>query len=1094
MQELRDLIAQLQAENESLRLEQQAIRSFRRANQAFFLFGHLEGEAREEIGHRSAIERGDPAKIFAALRELYGCSLSYVALQEAFFSLRQQEGETLMVFSLVLMSLQERVKQQSPTAMPNAEMLLRDQFVEFVLDPALRHELKQCVRRQPMCTFLEVQGEAIRWEREGVPGGARGRCQSLPLVHGVQYGVQGTSHVGGSGSTAKSELGELRDMLRRQQEQLDQLAQGFARGNQGTAVTLCPAVRKLALTELQSHRLVGEFIGSISSRTDYAPQLVSACPHLNVLFGGVPIPCLIDTGSMVTESCFRKYFDPLGREGHKPCQWLQLQAANGLEIPYIGYVELDVELCGSLVPKCGVLVVADPPGGLCAQVPGVLGMNVIRRCYQELFGQHGPALFRLPAVSQAPNVMVQALQYCCQASAQSGESYTGKVKVQGRQVCRIPGSTMKLVPTTCSAQFSGSVVLFEPLETGLPSGLLASPALIRVNHGTAYVPVVNVGTLDALFYPRSLLGTFNDAIIVSVPPGISEVKSMSASLGSQAPQLGSSVLEKIKAMDLSMLTGEEECQVRVLLQKYQLVFSSQEGDLGCTNLIVHEIPLLDDIPVKQRYRRIPPSDYEAVKAHINQLLETQVIKESCSPYVSPIVLVKKKDGSLRMCVDYRQLNSRTRKGAFPLPRIEESLDALVGACWFSTLDLVSGYNQVSVAEGDRFKTAFCTPFGLFEYNQMPFGLCNAPSTFQRLMQRLFGDQQCQSVFLYLDDIVVFSSSVEQHLMQLEVVLSRLEQQGLKAKLEKCSFFQKEVRYLGHIISAEGVSTVPSKIQAVSQWRCPEMVGELCSFLGFASYYRRFVEGFAKLAAPLHRLVAEFVGARPKKFASVSFVAAWTEECQHSFGGLKSKLTSSPVLAYADFSRPFILEVDVSHSGLGAVLSQEQEGRVRPIAYASRSLRPTERNMTNCSSMKLEFVAFKWAMAEKFREYLLGQKCVVYTDNNPLSHLASAKLGATEQRWAAQLASFDFEVRYRSGRSNKNADALSRQDPSRVDRSHSEMLGTVVPVEVRQSLAPAATQATIVSLPSCSVGDIGALQKADVHRISESGMCHWPRAS
>ncbi len=183
---------------------------------------------------------------------------------------------------------------------------------------------------------------------------------------------------------------------------------------------------------MQRHSSVGESIGSIPSRIDYAPQLVSSCPHLSVLFGGAPIPCLIDTGSMVTtltESCFRKYFDPLGREGLKPCQWLQLWAANGLEIQYIGYVELDIELCGSLVPKCGVLVVADPPGGLCAQVPGVLGINVIRRCYQELFGQHGHALFRLPAVSQAPNVMVQALQYCCQASAQPGEFYTGKVRV-----------------------------------------------------------------------------------------------------------------------------------------------------------------------------------------------------------------------------------------------------------------------------------------------------------------------------------------------------------------------------------------------------------------------------------------------------------------------------------------------------------------------------------------------------------------------------------------------------------------------------------------------------------------------------------------
>ena len=162
--------------------------------------------------------------------------------------------------------------------------------------------------------------------------------------------------------------------------------------------------------------------------------------------------------------------------------------------------------------------------------------------------------------------------------------------------------------------------------------------------------------------------------------------------------------------------------------------------MGCTSLLSHDIPLLDEVPVRQRYRRIPPSDYELVKSHMNQLLESQVIRESCSPYVSPIVLVRKKDGSLRLCVDYRQLNSKTRKDAFPLPRIEESLDALTGASWFSTMDLVSGYNQVPVTERDKAKTAFCTPFGLFEWNRMPFGLCNAPSTFQRLMQRLFGDQ------------------------------------------------------------------------------------------------------------------------------------------------------------------------------------------------------------------------------------------------------------------------------------------------------------------------------------------------------------------
>lgn len=359
-------------------------------------------------------------------------------------------------------------------------------------------------------------------------------------------------------------------------------------------------------------------------------------------------------------------------------------------------------------------------------------------------------------------------------------------------------------------------------------------------------------------------------------------------------------------MDVTGLSAEEQGQVRELLKGYCSVFSAHDGDLGCTNLVTHDIPVLDDAPVKQRYRRIPPSEYEAAKEHIHKLLEAQVITESSSPYASPIVLVKKKDGTLRMCVDYRHLNAKTRKDAFPLPRIEESLDALGGARWFSTLDLVSGYNQVPVSEADQPKTAFWTSFGLFEWTRMPFGLCNAPSTFQRLMQQLFGDQQCKSLLLYLDDIVVFSSTVQQHLERLEVVLSQLQGEGLKVKLNKCAFFKPEVRYLGHVISAEGVATDPGKTEVVANWQPSTTVSGLRSFLGFASYNRRFVEGFAKLAAPLHRLVAELGGTRSRRQSDQSIIHGWTGDCQRSFDELKTRLTTAPVLGYTDFSLPFIL--------------------------------------------------------------------------------------------------------------------------------------------------------------------------------------------
>ncbi|KAK0131974.1 Retrovirus-related Pol polyprotein from transposon 17.6 [Merluccius polli] len=1013
------------------------------SDQAFFIFDHLDGQAKEEIKYRPGVERGDPAKVLSILKELYSCSESYVTLQQTFFSRQQQEGETLSEFSLALLALMEKVKRQALDRVPNAAVLLRDQFVEHVLDGALRRELKQFVRRQPLATLLEVRSEAIRWEREGASGAVRARSYSVPSLCGMQYGVQGSSGVPPPPVAPPLELAELKELLKRQQQQLDQLTQTVASlqshslpsrpPRQGPLICRrcqqpghfaadCDA-GKLKPTELQSHSSGGAFTGS---SVDSMSRLMSSCPNIDVSIGGVTISCLLDTGSMVstmTESFFMQQYQPWGSERLQSCHWLQLRAANGLAIPYVGYLELDVTLCGKTIPCCGILVVRDPIG-VPSAAPGILGMNIISRCYQELFGTHGPALFDSPAVSRAPGPVVEALQHCHHSAVRVQKDRTGTVRVRGARAVCVPAGVMKLVAGTCPQQLEGSSALFEPPESGLPAGLLASPCLVRVVRGTAYVPIINVGTTDVRLYPRTGLGALSSVDVISLPTGVTEVRPLTATVSSQVSSCTGQ--EWLEAIDLSTVSEAEQLEVRSLLLNYSSLFSTHDGDLGCTNLLSHEIPLLDDTPVRQRYRRIPPSEYEVVKTHINQLLEAQVIRESSSPYASPIVLVKKKDGSLRMCVDYRLLNSKTRKDAFPLPRIEESLDALSGARLFSTLDLASGYNQVPVSDQDRPKTAFCTPFGLFEWNRMPFGLCNAPSTFQRLMQRMFGDKQYQSLLLYLDDIIVFSSSFSQHLQRLEAVLSRLQREGLKVKLKKCAFFQQKVGYLGHVISSEGVSTDPAKIDAVANWQRPRHVSELRSFLGFASYYRRFVPGFAKLAAPLHKLVAALAGTKSRRGSGQVIDTAWTPQCEQGFEALKARLISAPVLAYADFSLPFILEIDASHSGLGAVLSQCKDGSVRPVAYASRGLRPAERNMDNYSSMKLELLGLKWAMTEKFREYLLGHRCVVYTDNNPLSYLHSAKLGATEHRWAAQLATFDFEIKYRSGRSNGNADALSRQ--------------------------------------------------------------------
>ena len=270
---------------------------------------------------------------------------------------------------------------------------------------------------------------------------------------------------------------------------------------------------------------------------------------------------------------------------------------------------------------------------------------------------------------------------------------------------------------------------------------------------------------------------------------------------------------------------------------------------------------------------------------------------------------------------------------------------------------------------------------------------------------------------------MYSKTFDQHLERLERVFDRLRQHGLKIKPSKCELFRPEVKYLGYKVSREGVMTDPDKVEVVRNWPTPRSLKELRSFLGFCSFYRRFVQGFSQIAGSLHKLVGVHVE-KLKSKKPVPF--AWEPKHQAAFDHLKQKLCEPPVLGYADYTKPFEVEVDASFQGLGAVLFQRQVGQRRVIAYASRTLRGAEKNMERYSSMKLELLGMKWAISEKFREYLLGNKFVVFTDNNPLAHLKSAKLGAVEQRWVGALSSFDFQVKYKPGATNKVADGLSRR--------------------------------------------------------------------
>ena len=540
------------------------------------------------------------------------------------------------------------------------------------------------------------------------------------------------------------------------------------------------------------------------------------------------------------------------------------------------------------------------------------------------------------------------------------------------------------------------------------------------------------------------------------------------------------------------LSGEELDRVVHLIQKHDAVFSKDSLDLGTCDKVPHKILTVDEVPVSQPYRRIPPQYIKEVKELLQKFLEQGIIQRSGSPYASPIVLVKKRDGAVRICVDYRRLNAKTVRDAFPLPRIGESLEALRGARYFSYLDLAHGYHQVVMDTESIPKTAFRVPFGLFEYTRMPFGLVNAPGTFQRTMEMCLGDMNLTELLIYLDDILVFSGDVEEHISRLDKVFTRIADFGLKVKGGKCHFFQSQVTYLGHVVSSEGISVDGDKVQRVKDWPVPTRSGELRSFLGLAGYYRRFIAGFSKIVAPLHELLPSLVKGKPvvnqKKFE-------WTAEADEAFCRLKQVLTEAPVLKYPDFTKPFVLEVDASLKGLGACLAQEDEqGRRHPVAYASRGLRGAERNYPDYSSFKLELLALKWAIVDKFRDYLVGARFTVLTDHNPLAYLETAKLGACEMRWVAQLAAFDFGVQFRSGVSNKCADALSRYpghcycSASEVEQVFQSMVhSTSVPLRVDVSRAavresnvqdhsPSGNPPSV--FPSWSSDQLSVLQKDD----------------
>ena len=611
-----------------------------------------------------------------------------------------------------------------------------------------------------------------------------------------------------------------------------------------------------------------------------------------------------------------------------------------------------------------------------------------------------------------------------------------------QSTARVPVVRVKLVQatrflpqqTTVAQVYMGdefnheqSILLEAKDELEADTGLQMDTSLIKSDgEGNAFVLITNTKGYSLKLEADTEIGhasNFVQALDVgcnSTEPGRwgSTAVKVARVCNVTATERGEKLMEMLYKEDISRSCTEDQQKLYNLLQEKHRAFALSETEQGRTDLIQFKIDTGDAVPKRQQVRRVPFAVRQEIQRQIQVMEAIGAVQPSDSPWASPIVLVRKKDGTLRFCVDYQGLNSVTKKDNFPLPRIDDLLDQIGESRYFSTLDLASGYWQIAMDPNSREKTAFITHSGLYEFLVMPFGLCNAPSAFQRLMNRVLCGLNPEDgpmfVAVYLDDVLIFSRTMEEHLVHLQLVLDRIIQAGLKLRPSKCHFVKQEVRYLGHTVTPDGLKPNDDQLLAVKGYPPPQNVKELRRFLGLASYYRRFIKQFAKIAHPLHALTckgAEF---------------AWTEECQIAFDNLKGKLVTAPVLAFPNFDKSFVLETDASIKGLGAVLSQQQEdGQLHPVAFASRALSQQEKNY---SVTDLETLAVVWAVSH-FHAYLYGHDVEVRTDHSAVKAVLSAPSpNGKHARWWSKVYSSGVRavtIIHRAGKENLNADALSR---------------------------------------------------------------------